>query len=170
MHCNLHKLAKKVKLIISLSNTNKANIFYSLDMRSSPGVLKLKHTVTRKGSFPVNRKKKTVKETSSLVGPLSEKLRYRRLPLPLNWILPSSGLLPGVRWFETDVLGLPNPSHLQGSSCPKRKTAWPLKMGPKGSTETSVSNHLTLRNNPGDVRIPTSCFNCVLQHKTGSMA
>ena len=58
MHCNLHKLAKKVKLIISLSNTNKANIFYYLDMRSSPGVLKLKHTVTREGSFPVPRKKK----------------------------------------------------------------------------------------------------------------
>ena len=47
-------------------------------------------------------------------------------------------------------------SHLQRSSCPRRLlvlTAWPLKMGPIGSPETSVSNHLTPRNNPEDGRI-----------------
>jgi hypothetical protein len=31
----------------------------------------------------------------------------RRLPPRLNWILPSSGLIRGVRWFETDVSVLP---------------------------------------------------------------
>jgi hypothetical protein len=30
-----------------------------------------------------------------------------RLPPRLNLILPSSGLLRSVRWFETDVSGLP---------------------------------------------------------------
>ena len=34
-------------------------------------------------------------------------MRVRRLPPRLNWILASSGLLRGVKWFETDVLGLP---------------------------------------------------------------
>ena len=34
-------------------------------------------------------------------------LRDRRLPPRLNWILQSSGLLRGVRWFETDVSWLP---------------------------------------------------------------
>jgi hypothetical protein len=33
-------------------------------------------------------------------------LRVRRLPAQLKWILPSSCLLRGVRWFDTDVSGL----------------------------------------------------------------
>jgi hypothetical protein len=43
------------------------------------------------------------------------------------------------------------PSHLQRSSCPKRRTSCtsrPLKMEPTSSPEMSVSNHLTPRNNP----------------------
>ena len=34
-------------------------------------------------------------------------IRYHRLPPRLYSIFPSSGLLRGVRWFETDVSGLP---------------------------------------------------------------
>jgi hypothetical protein len=40
----------------------------------------------------------------------------RRLPRRLNWILPSSGLLGGVRWFETDVSGLPIGSIFKGEA------------------------------------------------------
>ena len=77
-------------------------------------------------------------------------MRNRRLPQRLNWILSSPGLLHGVRWFETDVSGL----HIS----PIYKGELPLKMGPKGSPETSVSNHLTLRNNPEDGIISTIIF------------
>ena len=38
--------------------------------------------------------------------------------------------------------------HIQGSSCPRRRTAWLLMMGPIGSAETSVSNLLSPHNNP----------------------
>jgi hypothetical protein len=40
-------------------------------------------------------------------------------------------------------------------------TAWPLKMGQTGSSETSVSNRLTLRNNPEDGRCQKISFNFV---------
>ena len=58
----------------------------------------------------------------------------------LNSILPPSGLLPGVKWFKTDVSGLPI-YHLQGSSC--SWTAWPLKLEQRGGPKTSISKHLT---------------------------
>ena len=80
------------------------------------------------------------------------------------WILPYSGLLRGLRWFETDALGLPIGSILKGQdvqddgtnrwSC---WTSWSLKMGPKGSSETSVWNHLTPRCNPEKERIQFNC-------------
>jgi hypothetical protein len=76
--------------------------------------------------------------------------RDLRLPPRFKWIPPSLGLLLGVRWFKTDVSGLSIGSHLQGSSCPSSWTAWPLKMRPIGSPETSVLNHLTPSNNPRD--------------------
>jgi hypothetical protein len=49
--------------------------------------------------------------------------------------------------------------HLQGCGSPSW-TAWPSNMRPICSTETSVSNHLTTRNNPGDriIRVTTSTF------------
>jgi hypothetical protein len=55
------------------------------------------------------------------------RLLCRRLLPQLNWILPSFGLFCGVRWFETDVLGLPS-----------YWTAWYLTVGAVGSSETSV--------------------------------
>jgi hypothetical protein len=60
-----------------------------------------------------------------------------------------SWLLRSVRWFETDVSKLPigpifKDQYVQEDG---RRTSWPVKMGPIGSTETSVSNHLTPRNN-----------------------
>jgi hypothetical protein len=58
-----------------------------------------------------------------------------------NRILPSSGLLRSERWFETDV-----PS----SRVKMSWTSWPLKIRTIGSPETSVSNHLTPRNNSED--------------------
>jgi hypothetical protein len=61
--------------------------------------------------------------------------------LRLRWILPSFGLLRGVRWFQTDVSGL----HIG----PKEF----LKIGPIHSSETSVPNHPTPRNDPEDRRI-----------------
>ena len=53
--------------------------------------------------------------------------------------LSSSILLRDVGWFETDVFGL--------------RTAGSLELEPIGSPKTSVSNHLTPLNNPGDERI-----------------
>ena len=56
------------------------------------------------------------------------------------------------------------PSHLRGSSYPSWSwTHWPLTMGSIGSPETSVSNHLTQRNNPKDGRIQNET---ALQSKT----
>ena len=83
--------------------------------------------------------------------------RDRWLPPMLNWILPSSGLLHGVRWFETDVSGLPiGPIfNAQAVQDPWHFTALRLKMAPAGSPKTSVSNHLTPRNNPEYGRIQT---------------
>jgi hypothetical protein len=49
--------------------------------------------------------------------------------------IPSSGLLRGVRWFDTDVSGVPI------------GPIFTLEDG-IGNPKTSVSNHLTLRNNP----------------------
>ena len=63
-------------------------------------------------------------------------------------IFPSSGLLRGIRWFQTDVSGLPVRRFFSGQA-----VLGPLKMGPIYNFETSVSNHLTLRNNPEDGRI-----------------
>ena len=65
-----------------------------------------------------------------------------RLPPWLNRILQSSGLLRGVRWFETDVLRIPS-----------SWTVWPLKMGIITNPETSVLYQLTPRNDPEDERI-----------------
>ena len=58
----------------------------------------------------------------------------RRLPPRLNWILPSSGLVCRVRWFETDVSGLVSIE------------AWNVG-----------SNHLTPRTNPEDGRTLFFC-------------
>jgi hypothetical protein len=65
------------------------------------------------------------------------------------WILPSSGLLRGVRCFEADVLGLPTGPIFKGQAW----TAWTLKVGQIGSPATSVSNHFSQSSNPEDRRI-----------------
>ena len=57
--------------------------------------------------------------------------------------LPSFGLFRHVKLFETGVSGL--------RICPK--LSLPLKMGQIGTPETSVSNHLTPLDNPGEGRI-----------------
>jgi hypothetical protein len=108
-------------------------------------------------------------------------VRDRRLLPRLNWNLPSLGLSCGVWWFETDVSAL--------SICPILKgqfveAVWPLKIKSIGSTETSVLNHLTPRNNPEDGRIKGPAthyigawvvlgagikFNCELCYETRSM-
>jgi hypothetical protein len=38
---------------------------------------------------------------------------------------------------------------------------WPLKMGPIGTSETSVVNQPTLRNIPEDGRIQINCIDCL---------
>ena len=76
--------------------------------------------------------------------------RDRRLSPRLKWILPPSGLLEGVRWFKTDVLGLL--SALSSSVklyflallLPGQLDHWTWT----SSFETSVLNHLRRRNNP----------------------
>jgi hypothetical protein len=70
-------------------------------------------------------------------------LPHRKLPPLLNQIL-SSGLLRGVKWFETDVLGL----HIG----PIFKTR-SLEDETIGNPKTWVSNRLTPFNNPEDERI-----------------
>jgi hypothetical protein len=90
-------------------------------------------------------------------------------------ILPSPGLLRGVKWFKTDVSGLPI-GHIfkvqtvnhKPSSC----TAWPLKKRPISSPETSVSNHPTACNNPEHGRIQfnrgRSLRYCVFRKSSGA--
>ena len=83
-------------------------------------------------------------------------VRDRRLPPRLNRILPSAGLLRGVRWFKTDVSGLPIRPIFKGQDQDVHVsswTSWPLKTWRIRSPETSVLNHLTPRNNPEDGRI-----------------
>jgi hypothetical protein len=64
------------------------------------------------------------------------KLRDYRLPPQLKRIIPSSGLLCGVRWFDTGVSGLP--------------------IGPSSRVNLSKKlNHRAPRNNPEDGRIQT---------------
>jgi hypothetical protein len=66
-------------------------------------------------------------------------------------IIPSSGLLRGVRWLKLtfrDYLSVPS-SRVKLSSL----TLWPLNVGEIGNPETSVLNHLTPCNNPEDGRI-----------------
>ena len=53
-----------------------------------------------------------------------------------SWIIPPSGLLRGVEWFETDVSGLPIGPIFKGQAV---RTVSTSKMGPIGSPETSVS-------------------------------
>jgi hypothetical protein len=71
----------------------------------------------------------------------------------ITHIPPFSGLFRCVMWFETDVLEL----RIDLSSNVKLSsffwTAWPFKMGAMAGPETSVLNHLTLRNNPESGRI-----------------
>ena len=63
-------------------------------------------------------------------------LRDYRLPPQLKRIIPSSGLLCGVRWFDTGVSGLP--------------------IGPSSRVNLSKKlNHRAPRNNPEDGRIQT---------------
>ena len=77
-------------------------------------------------------------------------VRGLRFPPRLKRVLQSSGLLHGVKWFETDVSGLHvSPTVKSQTSW----TAWTLKLGPMGNPETSVLNHLTPRENPEDGRI-----------------
>jgi hypothetical protein len=94
----------------------------------------------------------------------NRKSKDLRLQPRLEWILPSSGLLRGVSWLKTDVSG-PHISPLfKGQAS---WTAWPLKMGPSGGSETSTLNHLTLCNGPEDGRIQKAnvgricCAKCV---------
>jgi hypothetical protein len=72
-----------------------------------------------------------------------------------SWILPSSRLLCGVRWLETDVSGRPVGPTFKGEAVQDvySWTSWPLKMGPIDTPESSVWNHLTARSNPEDGRI-----------------
>ena len=53
-------------------------------------------------------------------------MRDLRLPSRLKWILPPSGLLCGVRWFETDVSGLPVGAILKGQAIHNFLDSWTL--------------------------------------------
>jgi hypothetical protein len=90
-------------------------------------------------------------------------MRARRPAPHLNWILPSSGLLRGVMWFETDVSGLPICPILKGQGVQEEAwAAWPMKMGSLGCPATSVSNDLMPRSNTEDGRIQY-CSRCTSQ-------
>jgi hypothetical protein len=97
-------------------------------------------------------------------------LRNLRLSPRLNWILPYSGLLGGVWQFKNWCFCATYRFHVQGSSCPRRRRVVPLNMGATGNAETSVSNHLTPRNNPEDGSIQTllcSYVKCPILTKFG---
>jgi hypothetical protein len=74
----------------------------------------------------------------------------------LLWILPSSGLLRGVKWFRLDVSGIRIGPIYKGQAAASW-TACPLKRVATDSPETSVSNHLSPRNSPEDGRIKFPC-------------
>lgn len=67
-------------------------------------------------------------------------LRDLRLPLRLKTIIPPSGLLRGVKCFETDVLGVIIGPIFSGQTV--QEEAWLLNMEPIGCSETSISNTL----------------------------
>ena len=73
-------------------------------------------------------------QTKSVLVTMHDRILQPRL----NWSTSSSGLLRGIRWFETDVSGLPIGSIFKGGT---------------DSLTTPVSNNLTPRNNPEDGRI-----------------
>jgi hypothetical protein len=85
--------------------------------------------------------------------------RQEKKETRLYSILPSSGLLSGVRRLETDVSGLPIGPIFKGRL---------LKIGPIGSPETSVSNHITQRNNPEDGVIHFNGGGSLLSHSVRS--
>jgi hypothetical protein len=60
------------------------------------------------------------------------------------------GYYATLRWFKTDVWGIPIGPIVKGQSS---RTALPLKMGPIGRPETSIPNRLKPHNNPEDGRI-----------------
>ena len=72
------------------------------------------------------------------------------LPLWLNWILPSSGLLRSVAWFKTDDCVL----HIDPIFMDQAVQEGPLKIKPICSPETSILNQHTLRDIPEDGRNP----------------
>ena len=76
---------------------------------------------------------------------INQRLRYLRLPPRLNWILPSSVLLRGVKCCKTDVSGLPIGPIFKGQAV---QVVRPLNVKHTGGPETSVLNHLKPRNNP----------------------
>ena len=49
------------------------------------------------------------------------------------------------------------PTFRDSLSAPSSRTLWPLNMEPTGNPKTSVSNHLTPRNNPEGGRIQFNC-------------
>ena len=87
----------------------------------------------------------------------SKELTSFRLPQRLNWIFPSCWLLRCLRRFAFDVSGLLISPMFKGQAV-QEAAAWSLKIWPIGSPETSVSNHLTPRNNPADGRIRLICY------------
>ena len=71
-----------------------------------------------------------------------------RLPPPLKSCI--SGFV--TQRMVIKYLSVPSPKVSQS------KTLGPLKMGAICSPETSVSNHVTLRNNPEDARLQNAKF------------
>ena len=64
-------------------------------------------------------------------------------------LLPSSGLLRGIGWFDIDVSGLPIVSIFKGHALQDSLT---LEDGSIRSPEMPISNHPMPRNNPEDGR------------------
>jgi hypothetical protein len=61
--------------------------------------------------------------------------------------------LRSLKWFETDVSGLPIGSIFKGEDALLLGHLDPWRWDPTGSSETSVSNHIAQRKNPEDWRI-----------------
>ena len=93
---------------------------------------------------------------------LKGEYRDCRLPLQLNWNLQSYGLLYGVRWFETDVSGLPIGHMFKGQVVQEEPWRWDQQVITKRRLETTSHRVRTQRlNNSGRYNFTNAAPWCI---------
>ena len=111
--------------------------YFMISLTSS----KFRYNTSTSGHIP-----KQEVEANKMENARSQASAAVELNSPVFWVITRRKVVWNRRFGNT------HRSHFQGSSS-SSWTAWLLKMEPIGNPETSVSSHLTARNNPGDRRI-----------------